>query len=108
MSYSEIDPIINEWVQRHALHLFKKFADDEARFVYVSSCLGECFQIAISTPHDGHIRINARAIETRNDEEISTSLVILESKLGQALDDLLHTVQGWMKRHDHSATRVMP
>jgi hypothetical protein len=108
MSYTIIDPTINAWTKKHSLCLFTSFADRDARFIYVSSNIGECFQIMISEPQDGKVDLNARDIETHKDEEMHTSMTAEQSKLGDALEDMLKTVYGWMRRHDASATRFIP
>jgi hypothetical protein len=108
MSYAVIDPIINAWTEKHSLRLCTRFADRDARFIYVSSNIGECFQIAISEPKNGQVIIDAWDIETRKDEEMHTSMTVEQSKLSDALEDMIKTVYGWMRRHDSSAARYYP
>jgi hypothetical protein len=108
MNYSSIDPDITAWIERNSLHLFTNFADREARFVYVSSNIGECFQISISEPQSSSVTIIACDIETFNDEEMELIVNVEQGKIGTALEDMLNTVYGWMKRRDASATRYTP
>ena len=108
MSYTIIDPIINAWTRKHSLHLFTSFADRDARFIYVSSNIGECFQITISEPQGGKVDIEAVDIETHKDEKMHMNMTSEQSKLGDALEHMLQTVYDWMRRHDASATRFIP
>jgi len=108
MGYTLIDPAIDAWTAKNSLRLFTSFADREARFVYVSSNVGECFQIAIDQPKNGRVTIIAHDIETSENEELQTSLTVKVSELHAALEDLLNTVCAWIKRRDISAKRFIP
>lgn len=108
MSYATIDPAIHAWVTGHSLSLCTTFADREARFIYVSSNIGECFQISISAPQDGHIVIGAYDVETHQDEILEASITVPMASFPEGLEDMLKMVYGWMKRHDASATRHIP
>ena len=65
MSYAEFDSDITRWAERHALVLSKGEPNRECRSVWVSSKAGECFQIWIGLPSEGHVTISAVAVESR-------------------------------------------
>ena len=52
MSYSSIDPIINNWVDANGLHLYKEYKDIEVRSVDVVNADGQRCQIWIDKPND--------------------------------------------------------
>jgi hypothetical protein len=99
MSYAAIDPAINEWVAKNSLHLFTRFADRDARFIYASSKVGECFQISVDAPAEGRIRVSATAIETKDDDELAKVWKADIRDLAEVLDEALETVHMWMRRH---------
>ena len=53
MSYSAIDPIINEWVNANGLFLYKRYQEIEVRSVDVVNAQGKRCQIWIDEPTDG-------------------------------------------------------
>jgi len=105
MSYAGLDATIRSWADKHSLQLYTKWADDlDCRCVYLWSTIGECFQIWITEPQEACVAVRAADVVTRDDEELSAGVTVEESMLGNALEDMLTNVYGWMKRHDASAT----
>lgn len=103
MSYAALDATISSWADKHSLRLYTKWPGGDIRSVYLSSTIGECFQIWLTEPQGGCVTVRAAGVETRNDEELSAEVTVQESMLGSALEDMLTNVYGWMKRHDVSA-----
>lgn len=99
MSYSLIDPIILNWVQKHSLHLYTRYQDDDVRSVYTSSAQGECFQIWITPPHNDQVTVHVADIETRNDEKMRRDWNTSISQLEAILEEAYRTVKEWMDRY---------
>ena len=106
MSYAMIDATISDWAARHSLPLYTHFGDRAARFVYISSEIGECFQISIAEPHAGTLQIVASSVETEGDEELSEAWETGVEELREALEGVLDAVYQWMRRHDNLANAV--
>jgi hypothetical protein len=84
--YSSIDPIIEIWERRHGLKVFRSFAGREERFAYVSSSMGETFQIAIQPPDGDNVKINVWSVETLDDREVSSEWIVDKARLSAALE----------------------
>jgi len=101
MGYSEVDPIIKAWTERHgfALHdRYEGFPDVPLRLVYLWSPKGECFRIWIDEPKSGQVSVGAAEVETRNDEEFRQDWLIPVESLSAALEGAIAHVQKWMNR----------
>jgi hypothetical protein len=96
MTYEAVDLKIQDWIRRNDLHLFTFWSGREARFAYVSSEAGECFQISIEPPADGRITVYARCVEGRTDNDQSHTWSVEVENLGKGLDRAFETVVGWM------------
>jgi hypothetical protein len=107
--YAAIDATITMWAADHALQLCTTgFANDPARFIYVSSDAGECFQIWVEEPKDEVVTIHAADIETHDDEELSEEWTARSDNLRAVLDEAFETVCDWMKRHDPTVRVYRP
>jgi hypothetical protein len=101
MGYSEVDPMIKAWTERHGFTLYDRyegFPGVPLRLVYLSSSEGECFRIWIDEPKSGQVSIGAADVETRNDEELRQDWSIPVENLGAALEDAVTRVRKWMGR----------
>jgi hypothetical protein len=96
MAYEEIDSEIRDWIGRNNLHLYTSWAGKEARFAYVSSKAGECFQISIDPPTQGRANIFARCVDGRRANDPPVTWTVEFEKLGSGLDQAFETVTGWM------------
>ncbi len=97
MNYAEIDPSITRWANRHALNLvISSLAGEESQSAYVSSVAGECFQIWIETPVDGHVWIHAAGVESRRDDEPPEDWFVSVDQFDEALEEAFQTVMAWM------------
>jgi hypothetical protein len=96
MSYASVDPQIRAWARRHRLVLFTAFADRESRFAYVSSKAGDCFQMWVEPPVDGHIRVGAALVDGQWLNEPTKEWQTPIPELDAALEDAFATVVGWM------------
>jgi hypothetical protein len=96
MTYRDIDPQIRCWAERHHLALFTTFAERTARFVYVSSAAGECFQISIEDPANDQIRIHAWAIDGRREDASPKDWCVSVDAFDRALEEAMETVTTWM------------
>jgi hypothetical protein len=102
MTYSEIDPQICRWAERHRLTLVTSWAGGEGRAAYVSSKAGECFQIWIDTPADSHVGIHAAGVESRRDDHPPEDWYVSVDAFDEALEEVFQAVMAWMlpsKRH---------
>ena len=97
MTYQEIDHHITEWADRHRLKLHTLWEDRPARFAYVSSEAGECFQISIDAPQDGRTCVYAACVEGRIEDHPLEDWRIATDKLAATLEEVFHTVTGWMR-----------
>ena len=97
MSYASIDPQIRDWAAKHALKLFTSWADHAARFIYVSSVTGDCFQIWIDPPEAGQVSLHAAFVDGPRDEDLNWDCHVPESDLASALEQTFSKVTDWMK-----------
>jgi hypothetical protein len=92
MLYEGVDRTINEWASENSLTLFTAWPGGECRACYTSSPQGECFQISIEPPTAGNVGIDARSIETLNDEELHERWSVAVGSLRNALEIWKHFV----------------
>ncbi len=92
MLYEGVDRTINEWAGENSLTLFTAWPGGECRACYTSSPQGECFQISIEPPTAGNVGIDARSIETLNDEELHERWSVAVGSLRNALEIWKHFV----------------
>ena len=91
-----VDRQIHIWSQRHSLRLFTSFASRDARFAYISSVAGECFQIWVEPPVGGAITIGVACVEGRKDNDTVLTRTAVEAELDAALELAFQTVMEWM------------
>jgi hypothetical protein len=96
MIYASVDPQIRAWARRHALVLQTAFADRAARFAYVSSKAGHCFQMWIEPPAAGEIRVHAALVDGQFLNEPAKDWQVSISEIDVALEEGFATVLGWM------------
>jgi hypothetical protein len=96
--YASVDPMIEKWVGENFLVLFRAFADREARFVYVSSNDGECFQISIEPPEGNLVTVNAWTVETLDDREMHQQWLTTVPDLQHTLQTSLEVVRSGCRR----------
>ena len=97
MSYASIEREIQEWATKHSLKLFTSWADGEARFIYVSSVAGDCFQIWIDPLEAGQIGLHAAFVDGPRDNDPHWDDLVPEADLPAALECAFQTVIDWMK-----------
>src|ERR1700690_2262292 len=97
MSYTSVDPQIQDWARRHSLYLFTSFEGRETRFAYVSSLMGECFQIWIQAPANGRVRTQALCIEGRREDEPPQEWLVDVADLETTLERIWQTVLSWIE-----------
>ena len=100
MSYSQIDPIIHEWVKKHNLTLFTNYegySNSEYRAIYLSS-EHECCQISIDEPESNMVSVHAYDIETNDDEELHKVWHVPITELGETLDNAITFLKQWFVR----------
>ena len=95
--YDEIDETIDAWVKATGSHLFTEWADKPARFFHIpGNPPHECFQISITPPADGNIRVVAAAIDTNDDSEMDLEQVWEGPVAG--LDGMLASAKATIER----------
>ncbi len=97
MTYEEIDHHITAWADRHSLQLNTWWNEHPARFAYVSSKAGECFEIWIDVPQDGYTRINAFCVEGRRADHPPDDWRYPTENIAMALEEVFQTVTAWMR-----------
>lgn len=91
MSYELVDPIILKWAQKHTLHIYTQYKDEEVRSVDVTSTRGERFQIWIDPPVDTQVNVHAWDYK-----KIKKGWVGEISELESGLEEIYQTVKSWM------------
>jgi hypothetical protein len=104
MTYRDVDQYINAWAERNSLKLQTSWAGQAARFAYVSSKAGECFQISIEPPIDGYISIHASCVEGRREDHPPEDWMYPTEDIAGALEEVFQTVTAWMR----PSTRYLP
>jgi len=101
MNYSQIDPVISQWVENHGFTLFTHYENQpgiEFRAVYLSSQLGECCQILVDEPVSGKVCVHAGGVETFEDEELKMEWSVPVEELEGALENAVSFVKSWFER----------
>lgn len=93
MSYTAIDHIIQPWADANGFKLHMAWAGEEARFCYLSSQQGECYQISIERPENELVRVHVRAVETLDDMEAHLEWFVSIAELGAVLEVAHKTVR---------------
>jgi len=86
MSYAGVDQILRAWSAANVKELFVEWGGEEARFCYLSSPQGECYQISVDPPENDLVRIHVRAIETLDDMKAHLEWYVSVPDLEAALD----------------------
>lgn len=97
MTYEEVDRHITAWADKHSLKLLTSWHERPARFAYVSSKAGECFQISIDAPQDGYIRVMVTCIEGRAEDHPPDDWRYPKEDIAEALEEVYQTVMAWMR-----------
>lgn len=92
MSYAAIDQIVREWADANVKAMFTEWAGQEARFCYLSSPQGECYQISIEAPENESVRVRVHGIETLDDVEAHLEWLVPVTRLRDTLDTAKQTV----------------
>lgn len=100
MSYAAVDQIIREWADANVKELFTEWAGAEARFCYLSSSQGECYQISVDAPEDELVRVHVWAVETLDDMEAHLEWFVPVRQLEAALNTARTTISEclWRRR----------
>ena len=92
MSYAAVDQTIREWADANVKKLFVEQEGAEARFCYLSSPQGECYQISIDAPENELVRVHVWAVETLDDMEAHLEWFGPISQLQATLDTAKKTI----------------
>ena len=96
MGYAEIDADIRRWSDRHMLVVHDAWSGGELRHIYVSSDVGECFQIWIELPQFGLVLVHAAAVEYLRGEPPSAHWLATTPAIGKILEEAFTAVIAWM------------
>lgn len=94
MNYTEIDPIINEWVFRHGLHLYTQYKGVEIRSALINDVHGRPYKIGIQLqPELARIvvRVCSWDYKKRNKEYYAT-----KGTLPDVLEEAASLIKEWM------------
>ncbi len=97
MSYSEIDPIISDWVSKHDFTLVthnEGFEADEYRAIYLSS-EKECCQISIGKPDSAEVCVLAVDIESIENRKLEKIWCVPTNELKETLETAVKFVRNW-------------
>jgi hypothetical protein len=84
MDYEKIDDILNEWAEKHNLHLHKKYKDEDVRSLELNDSKGNRYQLWVDKPKEiGQIDIHIWNFGER-EEIISTEEINLLESLESA------------------------
>lgn len=98
-AYAEVDPVIDAWAKATVKKLFTEWADQPARFAYISGLRAfECFQISIDPPFAGRVAVSARSIDTNDESEFYERWEGATDVLPALLEEATATVQKWVIR----------
>lgn len=106
MSYTKIGPIIESWASKHNVRLMTEDGEPGRRYFYMSSKIGETFQIVIEPERGGSVRMDGHMIESPTDEEAHFTFEVPVSQTENVLDLGLGTSQAWFNRHVSQTRRV--
>ena len=98
-AFTDLDPVINKWVEATGSTLVEEWAGQSARFFHLpGEPPFECFQIVVFQPTGGEVTVQAASIDTNDAAEM---IQIWEGPVA-SLDDLLgvamSTVEQWRRR----------
>jgi hypothetical protein len=92
MSYESIDPIINAWVTKHALHLYKSYRSAEVRSVELVSSSGRKCQLWIDAPDpSANVQVHVWDYKKRRVDYITTI-----ADLPRFLEQAYMTAMNWL------------
>jgi len=94
--YASIDHVIFAWLSTRSFKLFGEWAGRPARFFYVSSAKGECFQISIQPPEGDTLVVDAWSIDTLDDSELHQEWKVSADQLEVGMDAALRKIHDWM------------
>jgi len=91
--YSQFDPILNAWGERHALRIGTSFKDCEVRTTNIVSNIGEMFQVWLGVPRDNEVSIHVWDYKDRRKNWENVTL----HQLDPILEAAFQTAKTWMK-----------
>ena len=93
MSYSTIDPTIDEWATRNRLTLYTQHQESSVRAVHVTDAQGRTYRIGVEAPDkDGQVVVRASAWDFKNRNR---TFVTTASSLAGILEQALAAVKEW-------------
>ena len=107
MSYAAVDSVIARWARRHALQLVTSVAGvEEVRNVYLSSTVGDCFQVWVEVPSGDQVAVHAACVEGPMEDDPPRDWSVPIDQLDDGLEEALRTVVAWMKPAERSTIGV--
>lgn len=109
--YAAVDAVIAQWAKSLGAKLHTEWAGEPARFFYLPGDPPfECFQISVTAPREGSIKVFAFAVDTNDDtdddlqEVWSGPVADLDAMLASAAD----AIARWKTRTRRSADPPSP
>ena len=100
--YADVDGVIAAWVRATGSALFTEWGGEPLRYFHIpGDPPHECFQIVVFPPSDGHVAVQAAAIDTNDNTELEL-LKVSEGpveELGALLTAAVATIEGWKQRN---------
>ena len=98
MAYHNIDPVLNKFLSKRGVQLLKEDVGSLRRYFYISSNVGDVFQIVIEPEKEKSVRIDGHLIESPDDDECHFYWEIALVELANALDICFGSAETWFSR----------
>ncbi len=100
IDYSQIDPILYSWAQKHKLHIFTIYKDAVVRSVEIVSNSANRYQIWVDALNENNeVYIHAWDYKKKR-TDIKSSL----SELNEKLEEIFSTVLSWESDNNQSVS----
>ena len=113
VSYSDLDPALRDWSERHGLHVFTRHRDDETRAVMIVDDAGDAYSLVAAPAGDGlvgvGVAVGSRAGRRVTREERASLRYHEEvplAGLGAALEACYREVESWIESGGHTRPPV--
>ena len=111
ISYSDLDPALNAWAERHGLHVFTRSRDYETRTVMVVDDAGDTYSVVIAPSGAGLVNVGAavgnrsgRLVTREERESLRHREQVPLAGLAAALERCYAEVESWIRLGGHTRT----
>ncbi|MCW9707254.1 hypothetical protein [Fodinibius salsisoli] len=112
ISYSDIDPILNEWASRHGLHISTRYKDYEVRAVTIVDDSGDMYGLGVwPIENSGKVEVSVnlkersqRRTSIPEKKKLQASKEVSVSDLPKTLEEFYNLVEDWISEEGHTRT----